>query len=209
MRSQHCISCPEIPPVSGKERSSLADGCSAGAIRILLACARCHGDLSWQFGPKTKSFSLCPSLVSCMFEKKLWGRIWPGWGQAASLLLILPGWGAAWGSSTAGRPLPQLGNDKPQAAVPSSACSGHASSKPTQTLQKAFFPPSRSGGISKNCGHAVPWCPGEGDDAGRSTGDSGSCSCCPVSSAPPHVRLSVLRAEQGCDGRTSPARICK
>jgi len=79
-----------------------------------------------------KSISLCPSLFSHIFSRRrgLLGRIWPGWGRAASLVLI----------SARCRAAARAGKGPRQAAVPRSVCSGRPSSKPARTLQKAFSP---------------------------------------------------------------------
>lgn len=143
MRSYHCISCPEIPLASGNEQSSPADICSSEAIRILFACTHCLGDLSWQFGPKMKSSSLCPSpffyIFSCRTELL---EIWLGWGWASSLVLVLcwPGTESCGGSWHCGKAAATAWECKWQVAVLMSVSPGHPSSEPTGTPIKAFAP---------------------------------------------------------------------
>ena len=218
MRSQHCISCPEIPLVSGKEESSPPDICSFRAIRALLACTHCHGDLNRQFGPKMKSISLSPSLFSYVFSRnrELLGRIWPGWGRAAALLLISAcrqaaglARRAAKGPGAAGRLLPQPGNASSRRLrrAPSSQVvplqSRHRHRK------RLFSPLSRSDGVSKNRSHAVPRRPGEGEDAGGSRAGLWKLSLLPGKpcksprrAVPRSPRPSVCPAS---NGRASPA----
>lgn len=172
----------------GRSRAGIR---SCRATRVLFACTHCHWDLSWQFGPKMNEEHLTLSLHFLM--------CFPTAGISR--------WGLARQHSsprfTAEAPARRLPRPEPKqrAAVPSSVCSGHPSSKPAQMLKRAFSPCFWVGR------HFEEWHPRRRVSCGAGTG-LWHCPCCPAAlpdpSCPVSVPTSVCLSGKPCLGAQQP-----